>query len=94
MEEPSILQNFLRLTEETETSANHVEAPHDTSSGSPQTTVWTNNVRLETFYAHVDGNYKKDLPIPPDDFYVKLDETRIGIIDGGIVLELKRGTTY
>ena len=89
--DPSILQNFLRLTEETETSVNHVEAPTDSSSGSPQPTEWTNNLQLESFTAYVDGNYKKDLPIPPDDFYINLDATRIGIIDGGVILEWKRG---
>ena len=90
-EDPSILQNFLRLTEETKTSVNHVEVPTNSSSGSPQPTEWTNNLQLESFTAYVDGNYKKDLPIPPDDLYVNLDATRIGIIDGGIILELKRG---
>ena len=92
-EDPSILQNFLRLTEETETSVNHVESPTNSSSGSPQPTKWTNILQLESFTAYVDGNYKKDLPMPPNDLYVNPDATRIGIIDGGLILELKRGTS-
>ena len=83
----------MRLTETTETSVNHVEAPANSSAGSPQDTVWTNNIRLEKFTSHVHGSYKKVLPNPPDDFYVKLDETKIGIVNGGITIEWKRGNS-
>ena len=92
-EEPNVLQNFLRLTERTETSENHVEVPANSSAGSPQARVWTNNIRLEKLTSYVDGSYKKVLPNPPGDFYVKLDETKIGIVNGGITIEWKRGNT-
>ena len=81
----------MRLTETTETAANHVDIPADSGVGSPQDTVWTNNIRLEKFTSHVDGSYKKVLPNRPDEFYVKLDETRIGVVNGGITVEWKRG---
>ena len=53
--------------------------------------MWTNNVRVEKFSAYVDGYFKVDLPVPPDEFYVSLEQTRIGIIRGEIRLEWKRG---
>ena len=81
----------MRLTETTETAANHVDVPADSGAGSPQDTVWTNNTRLEKFTSHVNGSYKKVLPNPPGEFYVKLDETRIGVVNGGITVKWKRG---
>ena len=81
----------MRLTETTETAVNHVDVPADSGVGSTQDIVWTNNTRLEKFSSHVNGSYKKVLPSPPDNFYVKLDETRIGVVNGGITVEWKRG---
>ena len=90
-ENPYILQNFLKLTERTDTSANHVESPANSNKGAPQDTTWTNNVRLQEFTAHVEANYQKILPDTPKDFYVNKEQTKIGIINGGIRLEWIRG---
>ena len=90
-EAPDVLQNSIRLTELTETSANHIDAPADSSGGSPQDITWTNNAGLKQFTALVDASYKKDLPTPPAHFYVNMDQTKIGIINGGFTLEWIRG---
>lgn len=71
-----------------------MEIPADSSKGSPQSITWTNNLRLKQFTAHVDANFKKDLPVPPQDFYVNLNQTKIGIVNGGITLEWIRGTAF
>ena len=89
-----MLQSFARLKHVTDSSVEHVEGPFDTSMSSPQDTVWTNNILLHSAVAYVDAQYVKklpDLPDTPSEFYVKLEDSIVGIVDGGVSLELERG---
>lgn len=90
-ENPTIAQTFLTLTETTVTTRYRVMAPANSSGGSPQGIVWTNNVRVEEFSAHFDASFNILLPILPTDFYINSAGTKVGIINGGIRLEWKRG---
>ena len=88
---PSILGNFAQFKHTTETSEELEEVPADSSAPSPQDIVYTNNIHIDTSEAYIDAQYVKSLPATPDNFYIKHEDSLVGIVDGGVSLQLVRG---